>query len=101
VDDREEGAAMTQPVDEPNTGNTSRETGEDTAGDLPAPLAAAPAAMGSGSATPLAAPAAFAGSGVTDNDGDNDRDAPDREAFLSGEDEVGGSDGPAGGTRRP
>jgi len=99
VDDREEGEVMTQPVDEPNTGNTPRETGEDTAGDLPAPLAAAPAAMGSGSATPLAVPAAFAGSGVTDNDADTED--PDREAFLSGEDEVGGAGGPEGGTRRP
>jgi len=87
------------------TTQPNEETSSDSAGGSQqsvneAPLAVAPAAMGSGSATPIAAPAALVDHGVT-GDIANGRVDPDQEAFTSGEEEVGGSDGPVGGTARP
>jgi hypothetical protein len=70
----------------------------DAAEAVTVPVAAPPAAFGGGTGGPIA-PVAVTGGALSD---DNDqRDAPEREARNSGEDELGGSDGPAGGTKRP
>lgn len=89
----------TQPNEETSAG-TDNGAGGSQGSVNEAPLAVAPAAMGSGSATPIAAPAALVDHGVTGDIADGRVD-PDQEAFNSGEDEVGGSDGPVGGTVRP
>jgi hypothetical protein len=90
---------MTQSTYEPpsdndgDAGDVSRDQGVGTAA-----ASVAPAAMGSGSATPLAAPEVLGGES---NSAAGATGGPDDEAFASGEDEVGGSGGPAGGTARP
>jgi hypothetical protein len=65
------------------------------------PPAVAPAAMGSGGGTPLAVPGVLAGTRDAEGEVGGGSADPDEEAFRSGEDEVGGSGGPAGGTARP
>jgi hypothetical protein len=93
---------MTEANEERTTGTAGN--GGDVPGAEPdanaVPLAVAPGGMGSGSALPIVAPAALDDQGAAGGGPDGGGN-PDREAFNSGEDEVGGSGGPVGGTARP
>jgi hypothetical protein len=91
---------MSQSTYEPPSENDGGGDDQRGGGVGDAAAAVAPAAMGSGSATPIAAPEALVGSDETAG-GSGAGGDPDREAFNSGEDEVGGTGGPAGGTVRP
>ena len=66
-------------------------------GDVPVVLPPLAAGGGSGSAVPAVA---VTTTGTFERDPD-DAGVPEREARESGEDELGGSGGPAGGTKRP